>query len=163
MTATPYLVQRPEPPTPGSSDDQRWRKEQAISWDGGSITATWGNLVQTWNLDTLNYICQEAKDVNVTVKAHTRTNKIGGTSSNVSGTTYTKKVYPKKNSSMGAAGEVVRIVTDVGEYTARLTGPMELFAKFACANVSSQFGSITIYSPRGASYGPISAAGIQTP
>ena len=163
MTATPYLVQRPEPPTPGSSDDQRWRKEQAISWDGGSITATWGNLVQTWNLDTLNYICQEAKDVTVTVKAHTRVNTIGGNSTNVSGTTYTKKVYPKKNSSSGAAGEIVRIVTDVGEYTARLTGPMELFAKFACANVSSQFGSITIYSPRGASYGPISAAGIQTP
>ena len=26
----------------------RWRKEQSISWQGGSITAAYGNLVQTW-------------------------------------------------------------------------------------------------------------------
>jgi hypothetical protein len=159
----PRLVDRPTPPQPNTADYDRWTKWQAISWDGGSFSATWGNLVQTWNLDTLNYICQESKEITVSKSSHQRVNKIGSSPTTVAGTTYTQTVYPKKNSSLAAAGEIVRIVTDIGEYSGRLTGPMELFAKFACANVSSQFGSMTIYSPRGASYGPISAAGIQVP
>ena len=159
----PRLVDRPTPPQPNTPDYDRWTKQQAISWEGGSITAAWGNIVQTWNLDTLNYMCQEKKTITVTKSSHQRVNTIGQPATNVSGTTYTQTVYPKKTSSLAAAGEVVRIVTDIGEYTARLTGPMELFAKFACDNVNAQFGSMTIYSPRGASYGPISAAGIQVP
>ena len=53
-----------------------------------------------------------------------------------------------------AAGQQVRVVTSVGEYTARLTGSVSALATYLCDNNNALYDAVYIYSPRGAEYGP---------
>ena len=88
------------------------------------------------------------------------TRTIGGAITHRAGYQYTKKQFNKKNSSLAAAGYHVRIVTEVGEYTARLTGSMEALATFLCNNGAAIYDSIYVYSPRGAQYGPFNPTSV---
>jgi len=152
-TPTVRFVTRPTVPTVGTPEYDRWTKESAIAFDGGTLTAAYGNLIQTLSLDTIGFNCNApTKQVSVTSATVVRT--IGGPSSTRSGYTYTKKQFNKKNASSAAAGEPVRIVTSVGEYTARLTGSIEALATFLCANGAAIYDAFDVYSPRGAMYGP---------
>lgn len=132
----------------------RWRKENSVSWNGGTLTAAYGNLVQTWSLLTNNMVGENAVDVNRASYSAQRRNKYTDTPKSVSvpAATYTR--YPRRNSSLAAGGEVVTVQTDVGSYTARLTGEIQDFVKFLIDNRSGLFGPIWVYSDRGAEYGP---------
>ena len=155
MEDTPTLkfVTRPTPPSVGTPEYDRWTKESAIAFDGGTLTAAYGNLIQTLSLDTIGFNCNPAtKQVSVSSTSVVRT--IGQPAGTRKAYTYTKKQFNKKNSSLGAAGEPVRIVTSVGEYTARLTGSIEALATFLCANGAAIYDAFDVYSPRGAMYGP---------
>jgi len=152
-TPTPMFVTRPNPPAINTDEYTRWSKERAISFDGGTLTATYGNLIQTFSLDEIGFSCNPPTK-SVTVPATTVTRVIGGASTQRASYQYTKKQFNKKNSSLAAAGQPVRIITAVGEYTARLTGSMEALATFMCANGAALYDAVYIYSPRGAEYGP---------
>lgn len=155
MEDTPTLMfaTRPTVPTVGTPEYERWSKESAIAFDGGTLTAAYGNLIQTLSLDSIGFSCNTpTKQVSVTSSAPVLT--IGQPAGTRKAYTYTKKQFNKKNAGGAAAGEPVRIVTSVGEYTARLTGSMEALATFLCNNSAAIYDAFDVYSPRGAAYGP---------
>lgn len=153
QTPAPKFVTRPDPPAVGTPEYSRWSKETALAFPGGTLTAAYGNLVQTVNLNSIGFQCNPpTKQVSVTSTSVTRT--IGGASSTRSAYSFTKKQYNKKNAGSAAAGEPVRVVTSVGEYTARLTGSMSALADFLCANGAAIYDGFSVYSPAGAEYGP---------
>ena len=153
QTPAPRFVTRPTPPNVGTPEYSRWSKEAALAFPGGTLTAAYGNLIQTVSLDSIGFQCNPpTKQVSVTSTSVTRT--IGGPSTTRSAYSFTKKQWAKKNSSLAAAGEPVRVVTSVGEYTARLTGSMSALADFLCANGSAIYDGFSVYSPAGAQYGP---------
>ncbi len=162
MTQTPslYFAVRPDPPAINTPEYVAWSREQSISFEGGTVTATYGNLIQTFNLPGLTDACSRTS-ISVSVPSHSRTNTIGGASTTVSGFQYTRQQFNKKNSSLGAAGEPIVIRTDIGQYQARLTGSMTAFADWICKNTGTLYSAITVYSPSGAAYGPF--AQVPTP
>lgn len=154
MTQTPALMiaTRPDVPAAGTPEYARWRKEMSLSYAGGNLTSAYGNLIQTINFAEIPFACGNVDTITVSVGAASPVLTIGQPPITRKAYTYTKKKYHKKNSSLAAAGEQVRVVTDVGEYTARLTGTMEALATYFCANSSYLYGDVTIYSPSGAAY-----------
>jgi len=153
QTPTPYFATRPDPPQPNTDEYARWSKESALSYPGGSLSAAYGNLIQTLNvagdLDACN-----VNSINVSVSASNPVLKIGGTPITRKAYTYTKKQYNKRNSSLAAAGMPVTIVTDIGSYQARMTGSVQAFAEYICRNSGLLYGTVYMYTDRGAQYGP---------
>ena len=148
-----YFAERPNVPDTDTDEDKMWRKESAITFDGGYISATYGNLVQTFNLGQSLAACA---GVYVDRNGYTadRTNKIGGTSKKVTVPASTYKRFPRKNGSLAAGGKPFTFVTDIGSYTARIGGDVETCVQWICDNRNSMYGTLTIYSDRGAQYGP---------
>jgi len=147
-------MERPTIPDAGSEEDMRWRKEQSISWQGGSITAAYGNLVQTWNTTGNNMIENSALEIDRASYSAGRRNKYSDPEKTVSvpASTYTR--YPRHNSSLASGGEPYTIRTDVGEYVARVSGDVQDFIKFVIDNRSALYGTIWIYTGSNAEYGP---------
>lgn len=161
MEDTPTLMAatRPAVPNVGTPEYARWSKESSIAFDGGTLTAAYGNLIQTLDMDAIGFSCSAAtKQVSVTSSAPVLT--IGQPPISRKTYTYTKKQFNKKNAGSAAAGEPVRIVTSVGEYTARLTGSIESLATFLCTNSAAIYDAFDVYSPRGAAYGPFTPSSI---
>lgn len=161
MTQTPSVrfATRPDVPGINTSEYDRWTKESSISFDGGSLTAAYGNLIQTLNISGLSFNCNPPTK-NVSVPPATVTRTIGGATSQRAGYSYTKKQFNKMNSSLSAGGQPITVVTGVGEYTARLTGSLEAFATFLCDNTSVIYDSVYFFSERGASYGPFNPTSV---
>ena len=161
MEPTLYFAQRPEVPAVGTDDYNRWRKESTLTWDGGYLTATYGNLIQTFAMTGAD-ACS-AKEITYQRKKHTRTNTIGGDSKEIEAVGVKFNKYPRRNSSGAAAGELITITTPVGSYTARLGGDIQHFVKFLC----SDSGKGQLYAPiefttgRTAFYGPFGPAAQQ--
>lgn len=156
-TPMPRFVVRPTVPVVGSPGYNYWAKEQTIAYEGGTLTSAYGNLIQTLALGSLATQCAPpTRSVSVTSSTVVRT--IGQPGSSRKAYTFVKKQYRKKNGGAAAAGEVVRIVTSVGEYDARLTGSMQALADYLCANRAAIYDPFTVYSPAGAAYGPFTAA-----
>lgn len=153
QTPAPRYVTRPDAPSINTPEYDRWTKESAVSFKGGSLSATYGNLIQTLNVAGIGFNCNPPTK-NVSVPAATVTYTIGGPSATRKSFSYSKKQFNKKNSSMSAGGQPVRIVTGVGEYTGRLTGNLEDFAAFLCENSAFIYDSVYFFSERGAQYGP---------
>lgn len=151
QTPQPKFAIRPEPPLVNSFDYRRWSKEYSLSYNGGSLTSAYGNLIQTINFAGIPMSC-EATSKNVSVGASSVVRTIGQPATARKAYTYTRKSYYKKNGSLAAGGEPVRVITDVGEYTARLTGSMEALVTYICANRGQLYGDVTIYSPAGSRY-----------
>ena len=158
-TPTPKFVTRPTPPAINTPEYDRWTKESSLSFPGGTITSSYGNLIQTLAIDTIGFNCNPTTK-NVSVPQATVTRTIGGATSQRKAYTYTKKQFNKKNSSSAAAGEQIVIRTAVGDYTARLTGSMEALATYLCNNGAAIYDSIYVYSPRGAEYGPFNPTSV---
>ena len=153
QTPTPRFATRPNVPNINTSEYDRWTKESSVSYNGGTLTAAYGNLIQTFNVAGIGFNCNPSTK-NVSVPPATVTRTIGGATSQRAGYTYTKKQFNKKNSSLSAGGQAIRIVTGVGEYTARLTGSLEDLATFFCDNTGLIYDSVYFFSERGAQYGP---------
>lgn len=149
----PYFAERPNPPATDSDEDKMWRKESAITFEGGYISATYGNLIQTFNLGQSLAACS-SKDISRKAYTASRTNKIGGTSKTVNVPASTYKKFPRKNGSLAAGGVPYTFVTDIGTYVARIGGDVETTVKWICDNRNTMYGTLTIYTDRGAQYGP---------
>jgi hypothetical protein len=149
----PMFAIRPTPPEIGSDEDQLWRKIRAISYEGGYISAAYGNLCQTFVMSGNDVTC-ESKNISTTVKGHDRFNTIGGTVKKIEQFSKNYKVFPGKTSSMAAGGEPITIVTDIGEYEARMGGDVQTLISYLCDNKGSMYGPVYVYSGRGKEYGP---------
>ena len=148
-----YFATRPEIPAAGTDVEDRWAKEATIAFDGGYIKSAYGNLAQTWNLKGLVDVCN-SKDINRTSYSVSRTLTIGGGSKTVSYPAKVYKKFPRRNGSLAAAGDSYTFVTDVGTYTARVSGDVQTAIKWICDNVDKQFGTLEVFTGRGAVYGP---------
>ena len=151
--AAVYFAERPAVPETDSDEDMVWRKESAITFDGGYISATYGNLVQTWNLGQSLSTCSGV-DVQRSAYTAKRANKIGDPKVDVSVPSSTYKRFPRKNGSLAAGGLPYTFVTDIGTYTARIGGDVETCVQWICDNRNTMYGTLTIYTNRGAQYGP---------
>ena len=155
MTPEPRFVlpPRPTPPDAGTDTHELWCRDQSIAYTGGTITTAYGNIAQVWgsgeipvasvptNIDRKQYTAKRRlkyddpiKEVNVPAKTY--------------------KKYPRHNSSSAAAGEVFTFATDDGDFTARVTGDIQDLITWVVSNRLQQYVNFTIYSNRGASYGP---------
>ena len=155
MTDSPTLrfATRPTPPAAGTDEYKRWAKEGTIAFPGGSLTASYGNIVQTFSLNGLATACT-ADPLTVSRKAHSRTNRIGGATTSVAGASYSLRRYPKKNSGNAAAGQPIEVITDIGSYTARLTGDVQDFVQWLCGNGSNFLGTMSFATEHGTLFGP---------
>ena len=153
MTATPYFATRPNPPSAGTDEYQRWKKESTMNYPGGYLTAAYGNLIQTFSMQGTD-ACS-GKTVSGTRKAHSRTLTIGGPTTSVASANLNYKLYPKRNGGGAAGGEPITIVTSVGSYQARLGGDIQDLVTWLCGNGTGQlYDAIEFISPNGAHYGP---------
>ena len=150
---TPYFAERPTVPDAGTELEDRWAKESTIAYEGGYIKSAYGNLVQTWNLESLTTTCSA---ISVDRKSYSvnRTLTIGGPSATVNYAAKSYNRYPRRNGGGAAGGEAMTFVTDIGQYTARVSGDVQTLIKWVCDNKDKQFGTLEIYTNRGAFYGP---------
>ena len=155
MEASPYFIlpPRPTPPEAGTEKHERWCRESSLVFDGGSMTSAYGNWVQLYASGELPS-ATIGKDVDRAGYTAKRTNKIGGTEKSVTVPAGQYKRYPKQNSSLAAGGEVFTFVTDDGDFTARVHGDIQHVIKEIAANRTQQYITFTMYSNRGAQYGP---------
>ena len=151
--ASPRFSTRPDVPDAGTDVEDRWARESTIAFEGGYIKSAYGNLVQTWNLSGLTDTCS-AIDVDRKSYSVDRTLTIGGDSKTVNYSAKTYKRYPRRNGGGAAGGEAMTFVTDIGQYTARVAGDVQTMVKWVCDNIDKQYGTLEIYTNRGAFYGP---------
>lgn len=151
QTPTPRFAIRPDVPLVNSFDYRRWSKQFTLSYEGGSITSTYGNLIQTINFSGIPVACNNATKP-VSVGATTVVRTIGQPGTPRKAYNYNKPQYYKKNSSLAAGGYPIRVVTDVGEYTARLSGDISALAKYICSHTGQLYGDVSVFSPSGAQY-----------
>ena len=149
----PRFAERPTPPEAGTELEDRWAKESTIAFEGGYIKSAYGNLAQTWNLEGLGSTCSA---ISVDRKGYTveRTLTIGAGSKSVTYAPKTYNRYPRRNGGGASGGDAMTFVTDVGEYTARVSGDIQTLITWICDNKDKQFGTLEIYTNRGAFYGP---------
>jgi len=158
MEPTLYFATRPDVPSVGTDDYNRWKKESTLNFPGGYITATYGNLIQTFAM-TGTGACDGVQS-SVSRRSHTRTNVIGGDSKTIGATSFTVTKYPKRNSTGAAAGQAITISTAVGSYSARLGGDIQDFAGWLCSDggKSQIYDTVNFTSGHGAHYGPFGPA-----
>ena len=143
---------RPSPPVAGTPEYVAWCKEGAISWEGGYLTATYGNLAQTW--DMAKIAPPEGSDKSSSRKKHDRYNTIGGAKKEIPASTYTTTRFPKVNAGQNAGGQPITIITPVGRYTARLGGDIQTFVKWIRERDDEIYDNFSFLSSHGANYGP---------
>lgn len=150
---TPRFAERPDPPAAGSELEDRWAKQSTIAFEGGYIKSAYGNLAQTWSLESIGTTC-DGIDVDRAGYTVNRELTIGMGSKQVTYAPKTYKRYPRRNGGGAAGGEAMTFVTDIGSYTARVAGDVQTLIAWVCANKDKQFGTLEIYTSRGAFYGP---------
>ena len=147
------LPPRPTPPEAGSRDHERWCRDLTLKYEGGTITSAYGNFVQLWASGELP---SATNPRNIDRSAYTarRTNTIGGEQKTVTVPAATYKKYPSLRSSQASGGEVVTFDTRDGIFTARMTGDIQHLIAHIATDLSQQYMEFTLYSARGADYGP---------
>lgn len=153
----PRFAVRPEPPEVDSDEYKQWTKNLTITYEGGYIEATYGNLAQTLAVGPLAGTCQDSP-VSVIRRPHPRVNRIGMGSVQIAEARFTYNKYPKRNSGNAAGGAAYTIHTDIGSYTARIGGDVQTFMAWACARAGQFYSATSIQTGSGAWYGPITSA-----
>ena len=123
-----------------------------INYDGGSIRMVIGNAKDLFGADA-SFLSPTGEQKTVSVKAHTRTRVIGGSSTPVEANTYTYTQWPVGSSSNSSGGEAILMRWDGSEgwWTARMTGSAWELGTFL--NVHST-KPVTFKTEQGTPYGP---------
>ena len=155
MEGTPRFVLPPRPPVPApdTKEHERWCREEALVYEGGSFTTAYGNLAQLWAPGELP-ASTKAKVITRASYTAKRTNKIGGETKTVSVNAKDYLKYPSKRGGSAAAGEAFTVVADEGTFTARVTGDIQTLIKWITEHRMQQFQGFTLYTGSGAQYGP---------
>lgn len=142
-----------DPPEAGSTKEDQWAKEMSLNFDGGYIKSAYGNLAQTWVVDNMVFD-EEDLEVDRASYSVTRNLKIGALGKKVDFPAKTYRRYPRRNASNAAGGDIWTFETEVGTYTARVSGDVQSAIRFIESNRAYQRGSLWVYTGRGAQYGP---------
>jgi len=147
------LPPRPSLPDPDTKEHERWCREEALLYEGGTFTTAYGNLAQLWAPGELP---SSTKYKVITRASYTanRTNKIGGSSKKVEVGAKDYLKYPSKRGGSAAAGAAFTVVAEDGTFTARVTGDIQTLIKWITEHRMQQFQAFTLYSGSGAQYGP---------
>ncbi len=154
-TPSPRFATRPSVPQAGSPLDMQWREELTLAYPGGTITATRGNLEQTFLILGAASGYGDAPTETISRTGHQRVNTIGGAATSVKATSYSVTKYPTGTSNQAAAGQAVRVLTGVGSYTARVTGSLQALVAYLVSIENTIFDYVSVVSRRGTTYGPI--------
>jgi hypothetical protein len=125
----------------------------ALNFPGGSLTATRGLLEAVFGVG-LTGAGQRMTESSVSVSGHSRTRVIGGSSTNVAASSYTRKKYPTTVNGGAAGGEAVALLVGGRYWTARLSGSHQDFAAFLAG--ADFYNDHTLFwrSEKGTQYGP---------
>lgn len=130
-------------------------KEISIGFTGGSISATRGLLQALFGPNLTNPATGTSRSV--TRPPHPRIRIIGGSETQVDGSTTTRIKYPSGASNGGAGGEPIRFIIGNDEWTARLSGSHAKFNNFLKAGAWTGSQTIMWKSEKGRPYGPFVA------
>lgn len=127
-------------------------RKLTVGFPGGALTATKGLLEALFGQD----LVQQSSDATITVarRSHTRQRVIGGSSTSVSSSNYTRTKYPKGGKSAASGGEPIRLFVDGDWWTARLSGSHQKFNAFLRSAQWASGANAIWKSERGTSYGP---------
>lgn len=127
-------------------------KNITLNYEGGSITMSRGNAKDIFG-EEFEGIEGSPVDTEVSVKSHSRTRVIGGSSTPISAYTYTYKQWPTSLANNAAAGTVILMEWEgsEGAFTARVAGSMADCATYLQANTSKV---LAFRTQRGTKYGP---------
>lgn len=131
-------------------------RKLTIGFNGGSLTATKGLLSALFGPD----LVQQASDetIAVAVRSHQRFRVIGGDSTSVASSNYSRKRYPQGGKSASAGGEPIRLFVDGDWWTARLSGSHQSFNAFLRSSSWGSGENAIWKSERGTSYGPFKSS-----
>lgn len=123
-----------------------------INYTGGSITMAIGNAKALFG-DDYDDIVGTPADVSSSVKSHSRTRVIGGSSSTVTSHSRSYKQWPTSHANGAAAGKVIYISWEGsdGAWTARVSGAMADLGTYL-RTASPKL--VTFRTSRGTKYGP---------
>ncbi len=131
-------------------------RKLTIGFPGGSLTATKVLLETLFGPD----LVQQSVDatINVPVRSHERVRVIGGPSTSVSSSNYSRIRYPQGSSGGQAGGEPIRLFVDGDWWTARLSGSHQDFNGFLRSAQWASGENCIWKSEKGTPYGPFKSS-----
>ncbi len=123
-----------------------------INYEGGSLTMPRGNLEDIFGDDFAD-LNPDEKKTSVTVKQHTRTRVIGGSSTTILPFSYSYTSWPRSEANNAAAGRVAIFTwkDSDGNWDGRVTGS---FADLGTFLSKKSPKTINFRTERGTKYGP---------
>jgi hypothetical protein len=131
----------------------------ALNFPNGSLTATQGLLEEVFG-PNLTGAGESVTTSTVSVSGHSRTRVIGGPSTSVASSNYTRKKYPSNVTGNAAGGEAIALLVDGRYWTARLTGSHQAFNDFLTGTSFFLNGAMFWRSEKGKPYGPFGVTSI---
>ena len=106
-------------------------REVTINYEGGSLSMTVGNAKDLFGADA-PFIGGGGLPKTVSVKGHSRTRVIGGSTRQIETYTYTYDQWPASGHGQAAGGEPVSMAWEgsEGSWVARVNGPLWQLASF---------------------------------
>ena len=123
-----------------------------LNYTGGSLTMTIGNAKDLFGED--NSLLQAVgEEVTSSVKAHTRTRVIGGSTTNVAAHNREYIQWPVSQANNAAGGKLIYMTwqDSDGSWAARVTGSMSVLGTFLNAAAAKP---VSFRTARGTKYGP---------
>ena len=124
----------------------------SLGFDGGSLTASRGLLTALFGADLVQQ--NEVQTITVSRKSHSRTRVIGGSPTNVAGSSYSRKRYGSAASNGASGGEPVAIFYQGDWWTARLSGSHQKFNDWLKGSTWASGNTAIWRSEKGTKYGP---------
>ena len=126
-----------------------------LNYTGGSLTMTIGNAKDLFGED--NSLLQAVgEEVTSSVKAHTRTRVIGGSTTNVAAHNREYIQWPVSQANNAAGGKLIYMSwqDSDGSWAARVTGSMSVLGTFLNAAAAKP---VSFRTARGTKYGPFAS------
>ena len=126
-----------------------------LNYTGGSLTMTIGNAKDLFGED--NSLLQAVgEEVTSSVKAHTRTRVIGGSTTNVAAHNREYIQWPVSQANNAAGGKLIYMTwqDSDGSWAARVTGSMSVLGTFLNAAAAKP---VSFRTARGTKYGPFAS------
>lgn len=131
-------------------------RKLSLGFTGGSLTATRGLLVQIFGEALVQQ--NELQEITVNRAGHSRVRVIGGDSTAVKSSSYTRKRYGTSNRGAAAGGEAIRIFVDGDWWTARLNGSHQAFNAWLGGSTWASGKVVMWQSEKGKGYGPFGSS-----
>ena len=126
-----------------------------LNYTGGSLTMTIGNAKDLFGEE--NSLLQAVgEEVTSSVKAHTRTRVIGGSTTNVAAHNREYIQWPVSQANNAAGGKLIYMTwqDSDGSWAARVTGSMSVLGTFLNAAAAKP---VSFRTARGTKYGPFAS------